>query len=163
MAARQKAQHGDGDTERVGVAFDAGVYLNFTGLIQWGKNEGYVQNADFELTTDPVGFQELLDTGVLHNIIWKNGIWIGGTWDYGIWEGGRWKGGKWKDGWWRMGSFDGGLWLDGHWLDGDWNTDGAEWMNGNWHRGRCIDAITGRWTATNEDPYRFKLRRNKER
>ena len=47
MAARQKAQHGDGDTGGVGAALEKGKYRDFTGWILWGKTDGYVEHATF--------------------------------------------------------------------------------------------------------------------
>ena len=56
------------------VADTEGKYKNFTGIIKWGKSEGKVKNATFELENN--------------EILWKNG-----TWEYGTWINGTWKNG----------------------------------------------------------------------
>ena len=164
MEKRDRAQKGAGDTERVGAAFDAGAYRNFTGWIVWGKTNGYAEHADFTLSNDPIGLQLLVpDKFAVNNVWWKGGTWVGGIWEYGEWEHGRWLSGTWDGGYWHGGSFDSGTWRHGTWEDGDWNTANAEWLDGEWFTGRCLDINTGAWVRTNEDPCRFNLRRNKER
>jgi len=88
------------------IADKGGIYKNFTGEIDYGKNKGKVRNATFELKSN--------------KIIWKNGTWENGVWDNGIWQNGRWIDGTWKDGIWKHGIWINGIWYNGTWKDGDW-------------------------------------------
>ena len=142
-----------------GVAMEAGIYSDFTGWLKWGDTDAYVEEAYFSLSEDRISM-DAGDGMTVRNVRWLVGRWIGGTFSRGEWLGGEWMDGTWNGGRWSGGVWHNGVWENGLWLDGDWHE--GIWMNGFWSRGRCIDVITGRWRATNEDPYRFKLRRNKE-
>lgn len=163
MEKREKAQNDHRDTGRVDkccVAFDEGKYHGFTGLIQWGGTEGWVENADFELAVTDLaaGYSFILNSRHLpkKTVIWRSGTWVNGVWEDGEWTSGTWRDGTWRDGTWQGGSFDGGRWLDGVWIRGDWNTGNAEWVKGAWFGGRCLDPRTGRWMKTDARPWLFR-------
>ena len=81
------------------VADTQGKYRHFTGIIKWGKSEGKVKNATFELKN--------------RTVIWKDGTWKDGTWEYGVWENGTWYDGTWENGTWYDGEWQKGTWIKG--------------------------------------------------
>ena len=122
----------------IGVAFEPGIYRDFTGYINWNGVEGFVKGADFDLND------------ILWDMTFYDGIWIGGTvsrcdWIYGVWNNGtwlsgHWNNGTWKDGIWHGGMFTGGVWENGEWLDGQlWS---GTWKDGVWHDGKWY---FGKW------------------
>ena len=113
----------------IGVAFEPGIYRDFTGYINWNGVEGFVKGADFDLND------------ILWDMTFYDGIWIGGTvsrcdWIYGVWNNGTWLSGHWNKGTWLGGTFEGGNWYGGTWRDGTF--DGGCWHGGQWAGGKWV-------------------------
>ena len=161
MAARKKAQHGDGDTGRVGAALEKGKYRDFTGWILWGKTDGYVEHATFELSDDAMSVIEMIANGGANcrNVYWKDGTWINGTWGGGEWTQGTWRNGTWLTGTWQNGLWQDGTWITGRWKFGMWH--GGEWKCGIWIHGLYwIEAIR-QYVSTGREPFIMKLKGDK--
>ena len=109
----------------IGVAFEAGMYRDFTGYISFNGVEAYVRNATFSLKE--------FDSVVIHFTCgeWLGGVWPDGIWHDGTWHGGTWRMGMWMNGTWLGGTFEGGNWYHGTWLDGTWT--GGCWHGGQWN------------------------------
>ena len=147
------------------IADEEGKYVKFTGTINWGKVQGEVERATFQLK-NPYAYQELIcfqkgiwKKGTFCSGTWKNGTWENGTFKYSAWENGTWKDGKfdqssWENGTWKNGVFKGSIWNGGTWengtfveynREGQWN--GGTWENGTWDSGHWYDGIwkDGTW------------------
>lgn len=115
--------------DETNIANKKGEYNNFTGKIEWGDTNGYVEEAYF-----------ILEYGCFigqkhsrHGIIWNRGNWIDGTWDNGQWNWGIWENGTWLSGAFLDGAWKNGTWEDGEWIDGTWYN--GTWKNGKWYKG----------------------------
>ena len=116
--------------DEAGMAFEYGLYEEFTGYVNWPGVEGYVENATFMLH-DRISFHPgmtLQEYG--SSIIWYNGKWLNGVWDKGMWYDGIWEDGFWKIGTWKNGTWMGGVWENGTWYNGNWK--GGVWNGGSW-------------------------------
>jgi len=121
------------------IADKGGIYKNFTGEIDYGKNKGKVRNATFELK--------------YNKIIWKSGDWENGTWYNGIWYGGDWKDGTWHDGKWYDGTWKNGTWYKGTWGDGVWYN--GTWKNGTWINGKIYNKKSKKLEDSIDNPNKF--------
>lgn len=139
------------------IANEEDKYTNFTGTIEFGKNNGIVKNATFELRDG--------------KIYWENGIWCSGTWDDGIWNDGTFKEGEWNNGLWDNGTWEHGIWEDGIWVDGIWKNgfwsfgewrngtwkngtwEGGDWLGGEWYQGKIYDEHSNQFVVEYNAPY----------
>ena len=88
----------------------------FTGMIMYGENEAYVENARFYLKrlngkrcigfVDGTWVDGTFSDGIFSDGTWKNGTFKGGIWHNGIWQDGKWVRGIWQDGVWMKGEGD---------------------------------------------------------
>lgn len=125
-------------TKLVMTAFSEGMYTDFTGYICFGKTEGFVENATFELVwLNPH----------LNGVDWKEGTWINGVLEYGDWHGGIWLDGTWESGIWRNGDWYNGTWKWGRFVGGTWHDgvfengcfDDGKFLHGKWLNGMFKD------------------------
>ena len=131
------------------VALEPGNYIGFTGYVNIGGTEGYVENATFEAVL--TGYGDALFTwskgvwinGTAKFVDWFGGEWRGGSmtaciWYDGTWNGGTFENGDWYNGEWQCGTFLGSRWLGGTWFEGDFN--GSTWYDGTWLEGTWTDS-----------------------
>lgn len=141
-----------------GAALEKGKYRDFTGWILWGKTDGYVEHATFELSDDAMSVIEMIANGSANcrNVYWEDGTWINGTWGGGEWIQGTWRNGTWLTGTWQNGLWQDGTWITGQWKFGMWH--GGEWKCGIWIHGLYwIEAIR-QYVPTRKAPFIMKLR-----
>ena len=128
------------DHRNEGVAFDQGIYQDFTGYLNFNGVDAYVRNAMFFLNDckqllSPIHFIQ----GDWLGGVWPDGIWHDGTWHGGTWEKGMWNKGTWLGGTFKGGNWYGGTWRDGTWLGGCWH--GGRWAGGKWVSGERIGMV----------------------
>lgn len=136
--------------EDASLATTKGKYDHFTGWICWGKNEGWVEDADFELVQD-----DALSVVKFNGGIWIDGVMYRGQWNRGIWKNGIFEGGDWRRGTWWNGSFRGAEWHSGMWHNGVFESSywhGGIWDSGVWKSGMIWKYPGLRWMSVPKAP-----------
>lgn len=131
------------EEKSVVVANQAGLYENFTGVIDWHGTKGEVENATFELSSkghyvywhDGIWNNGTMIDAIWWKGTWKNGTLIGSWWWRGAWKNGICKNTVWEYGIWHKGVFEDSVWRDGTWMNGLWKSNENKWYSGSWWKG----------------------------